>query len=147
MTWLPEYWPGSGETVTQVSGVCLTGEGLIVLVSGDGHDWSLPGGKPEDGEMWEETLRREVAEEACADVLNCELMGAQKVEGLTPQPYFQLRFWVRVRLNSFSPLFEKRHRRAVSPEEYGRVLSWGSGAIGQALLRQALEIERRWRGG
>lgn len=140
LTWLPGYRPGPAETVTQVSGLCLTGEGQILLVSENGRDWSLPGGKPEDGETWEQTLRREVAEEACAEVGHRRLLGAVQVEGLTPQPYFQLRFWARVRLQAFQPAFETRHRLAVNPAEFARLLPWGAGPVGQALLAEALAL-------
>ena len=33
LTWRPGYRPGPAETVTQVSGLCLTGGGQILLVS------------------------------------------------------------------------------------------------------------------
>ncbi|BDP41243.1 hypothetical protein DAETH_12120 [Deinococcus aetherius] len=147
LTWLPGYRPRPHETVGQVGGLCFTADGHIVLVSRDGSEWSLPGGKPEGDETWEETLRREVAEEACAEVLACRLLGAQRVEGLTPQPYHQLRFWARVGLHPFAPVFETRHRRAIPTEEYAHVLPWGAGVIGQALLRQAFATERELQGG
>lgn len=147
LTWLPGHRPRPHEAVTQVSGLCFTAEGHIVLVSQDGNEWSLPGGKPEGDETWEETLRREVAEEACAEVLDCRLLGAQRVEGLTPQPYYQLRFWARVGLNPFAPMFETRHRRVIRAEEFSQALAWGAGIIGQALLRHALGIEREVQGG
>jgi 8-oxo-dGTP pyrophosphatase MutT (NUDIX family) len=50
------------------SGVCLTPARDMVLVSADGVVWGLPGGRPEGDESFEETLRREVSEEACARV-------------------------------------------------------------------------------
>lgn len=134
LTWLPGYRPASGEAVRQVSGVCLTGEGRVVLVSEDGEAWSLPGGHPEAGEDWEATLRREVREEACAEVLACRLLGAVWVEGLTPEPYFQLRYRARVRLDGFAPAFETRHRIAVPLAEVARRMPWAAGPIGQALL-------------
>ncbi|MPY65580.1 NUDIX domain-containing protein [Deinococcus sp. SDU3-2] len=138
LTWQPGYCPAPAEVVTQVSGVCLTGEGRVVLVLEDGEAWSLPGGHPEAGEDWEATLRREVREEACAEVLACRLLGAVRVEGLTPQPYFQLRYRARVRLDAFTPTFETRHRAAVSPAEVLRFLPWLAGPIGGALLADAL---------
>lgn len=141
ITWLPGYRPLPSETVTQVSGLCFTPEARILLVSEDGRAWSLPGGKPEGQETWEQTLRREVAEEACAEVLRWQFLGAQRVEGLTPQPYLQLRYWARVRLEAFRPAFETRHRLAVCAGEFAQRLSWGAGPIGQALLREALEAE------
>lgn len=141
LTWLPGYRPGPAEAVTQVSGLCFSGEARLLLVSENGRDWSLPGGKPESGETWEETLQREVAEEAGAEVLHCHLLGAVRVEGLTPQPYVQLRFWAWVRLNPFRPAFETRHRLAVTPAEVARLLPWGSGPIGPALLAGALALD------
>lgn len=138
LTWLPGDRPLPGKPVTQVSGLCLTGEGRVVLVSGDGETWSLPGGHPEAGEEWEATLRREVREEACAEVLACRLLGAVRVEGLTPEQYFQLRSRVRVRLDAFDPVFETRHRVAVSPAEVARFLPWMTGPVGRALLADAL---------
>lgn len=145
-TWLPGYRPLPHESVAQVSGVCLTGDARILLVSEDGKSWSLPGGKPEGTETWGQTLRREIAEEACADLLRWRFLGAQRIEGLTPQPYYQLRFWARVSLNPFHPAFETRHRAAVSAEEYARRLSWGTGPIGQALLRDAPALEAEAQG-
>jgi len=143
LTWLPGYHPSSTERVTQVSGLCFTEGGLIVLVSEDAGGWNLPGGKPEPGETWEQTLGREVAEEACADILRVEFMGAQRVEGLTAEPYYQLRSWARVRLNPFLPQFEMRHRTTVSARDYTHILSWGAGSIAQALLTQALALEQQ----
>ena len=35
------------------SGVCVTGEGNVVLVSNDGQIWDLPAGRPEGNENWE----------------------------------------------------------------------------------------------
>lgn len=141
LTWLPGYRPGPAETVRQVSGLCFTGEALLLLVSQNGANWNLPGGNPEAGEGWEQTLRREVAEEACAEVRHCRLLGAVRVEGLTPQPYFQLRFWARVRQLPFQPEHETRHRLGVPPAEFARLLPWGAGAIGQALLAGALALD------
>jgi len=38
------------------------------VISPDGGIWDLPAGRPVPGENWEETLRREMDEEACATV-------------------------------------------------------------------------------
>jgi ADP-ribose pyrophosphatase YjhB (NUDIX family) len=55
-------------------GICVAGD-AVVLVSGDGDRWGLPGGRPEPGEDWTDTLGREVREEACATVTACRLLG------------------------------------------------------------------------
>jgi hypothetical protein len=69
-------------------GVCLTTAGDVVLVSQDGVRWSLPAGRPELGETWEDTLRREVLEEAChpfARILRRTLHEAAIIIGSTAQ--------------------------------------------------------------
>jgi hypothetical protein len=61
------------------AGVCVAGD-AVVLVSGDGVRWGLPGGRPEPGEDWADTLRREVREEACATVTDARLRGFSRCE-------------------------------------------------------------------
>jgi 8-oxo-dGTP pyrophosphatase MutT (NUDIX family) len=41
---------------------CVTAEGAVVLISQDGARYGWPGGRPEPGESWEQTLRREIEE-------------------------------------------------------------------------------------
>ena len=53
----------------------MTARGNVVLVSTDGSRWGWPGGRPERGESWEDTLRRELNEEACATVTDARLLG------------------------------------------------------------------------
>src|SRR5882672_4818822 len=52
------------------NGWCVTADGGVVLISNDGERWGWPGGRPEGDESWEQTLRREVMEEACAVVVD-----------------------------------------------------------------------------
>src|SRR6266496_1762773 len=54
---------------------CVTHDGEVVLVSTDGSRWEWPGGRPERGESWEDTLRREILEEACATITGARLLG------------------------------------------------------------------------
>ena len=54
---------------------CVTADGEVVLISSDGQRWGWPGGRPEPGESWEQTLRREIMEEACATVTRARLLG------------------------------------------------------------------------
>ena len=56
-------------------GVCVTRADEVVLVSRRGDAWQLPGGRPEPGETWEDTLRREMLEKACAMVVSARLLG------------------------------------------------------------------------
>ena len=57
------------------AGICVTEAVEVVLISADGTSWDFPAGRPEGSETWEETLRREVLEEACAVVTEARLLG------------------------------------------------------------------------
>lgn len=119
---------------------------MIILVAGEDGTWSLPGGHPEPGETIEQTLVREVREEACAIVEHLAYLGAQQVDdpsapsGLTR--YYQTRFWARVHLEPFHPQFETLRRTLATPKDFLSLLSWGHTKIVQALFDIAIEQER-----
>lgn len=100
--------------------VCVTGD-RIVLVSSDGQRWSLPGGRPHQDEGWAETLRRELREEACAQVTGCRLLGFTRgacVRGPQEGLVLVRSLWrAAVRLEGWEPRFEMIHRRVVPPGE------------------------------
>jgi 8-oxo-dGTP pyrophosphatase MutT (NUDIX family) len=50
------------------AGVCLGPDGALVLISPDGSVWDFPAGRPEGDETDDQTLRREMREEACVEV-------------------------------------------------------------------------------
>lgn len=135
LTWQPQLRLTSSLRVTQVSGACVTSAGKLLLVSEDGSSWTLPGGRPEAGESPEDTLRREVFEEACGLVTRCRYLGAQRVDDPSLDvPYFQLRFWARVDLQTFRPHHEMRHRTCVEISDARRLLWGGDSRIANRLL-------------
>jgi 8-oxo-dGTP pyrophosphatase MutT (NUDIX family) len=132
--------------VTQSYGFCFTPEGAVVLVQADDGFWNLPGGQVEPGERPPDTLAREVAEEACARVTECEYLACQHVwdpqapDGRTS--HYQTRWWARVELDPWQPHYETVQRRAVPPDRVLSSLSWRSTAIAEMLLNAAVAENR-----
>jgi len=130
---LPEGTP-DGST-----GVCITGDGDVVLVSPNGEHWSLPGGRPEGDETWEETLHREMLEEACAIVIRARLLGFCRsacIAGPKAGVITVGSLWrAEVELTPWSPQYEIALRRLVlNQETSSRIVGGGSG------LHRKLEV-------
>jgi len=127
ITWHPADFVPPRRRITQAYGICFTDNGLVVLVSNGDH-WTLPGGTVEQGETIEETLVREVREEACARVISHVYLGSQEVkdikEGQEVTPYYQTRFWARVSLDEFKQEFEIRERCLVDVGKINDFLCW-----------------------
>jgi len=119
-SWYPPLAPPDG-TPHGASGICVTGDGEIVLISQDGEHWDLPGGRTEGHETWEETLRREMLEEACATVVHARLLRfcrAACVAGPQMGQVLVRSLWrAEVDLAPWEPRFEVSHRRVVAAAE------------------------------
>ncbi len=147
--WLPAPFRLPRKSIMQVSGVCFTGSGKIVLVAGQLGKWALPGGQVERGETLEQTLAREVKEAACAVVKRAAYLGVQKVTDpdnpTGSRTYYQARFWARVELERFKPKFERRQRTLIVPSQFTSTLQWQTGRIAQATLDAALGAEKQYK--
>lgn len=144
----PPFLPPPAET-TQALGICFTADSRIVLVTWNDTDWTLPGGTIEPGETLEQTLTREVFEEACARVRACGYIGCQRVEHLEDDrpAYYQTRFWARVELEPFEPAHEMTARMLVRPGEFLDTLFWGRESTAALILERGLRMEAECAGG
>jgi ADP-ribose pyrophosphatase YjhB (NUDIX family) len=124
-------------------GVCVTPAGEVVLISPDGKVWDLPAGRPEMGESWEDTLRREMLEEACATVLEATLLGFTRgacVQGPETGRVLVRSVWrAEVELAPWQPRFEIPHRRVVATADVMGELVLGNHAFAPIIRRELQE--------
>ncbi|MFI7466828.1 NUDIX hydrolase [Nonomuraea sp. NPDC049646] len=120
VSWHPVDDPQEGRS-NGAAGVCVTAAGGLVLISHDGEHWGFPAGRPEGTETIEETLRREMLEEACVTVTGSRLLGCSRsecVRGRELGLVLVRSYWrAEVRLDDWAPRFEIRHRRVVPVSE------------------------------
>ena len=123
VAWFPSHDVPEGQRHGS-AGICVTDNGEVVLITQDGKSWSFPAGRPEGSESWEETLRREVREEACVEVTDAELLGfgrGECIRGHEKGLVLVRSLWLaRVELRMWEPEPETVARKLVLPN---RVLS------------------------
>jgi len=119
IAWHP---PGEAPAGTPhgASAFCVTPDDDVVLISTDGLNWTWPGGRPEDGEDWEQVLNREMREEACCEVRAARLLGFVRARCLTgPEAGLILvrSVWrAEVEVSPWAPEYEIPHRKLVPAE-------------------------------
>ena len=134
--------PPDGTPHGAEGGVCVTSGGDVVLISPDGTIWDLPAGRPEPGESWEQTLHREMDEEACAMVVAARLLGftrRQCVAGPERGLVLVRSVWrADVELRPSEARFEIADRRVVAPAAIEDALTLGSHPFA-AIIRRELQ--------
>lgn len=131
MAWHPPGDAPSGRP-HGANAFCVTADGEVVLISTDGSRWGWPGGRPEPGESWEDTLRREMLEEACATVTEARLLGfvqSRCLAGHEKGLVLVRSIWLaRVSLLAWQPEYEIPFRRTVPAHDLATRLWMEDGA-------------------
>ena len=131
--------------ITQVYGVCFNDKNEILISRKVGDEkWIIPGGHPEGNETIEETLEREMIEEADVKVKNIKLVGAQKVhpKGKPEEYYYQVRCICELEelLPQTIDLAENVNweRKFVPVNKVTEFVQWGN--TGNAMFKNAIEL-------
>ena len=135
---------------TQVYGICFDNHGGILVIDEKGTGaWKIAGGTPEEGETPEQTLIRELLEEADVELAELLPVGVQKVEELFPDKdhpkvYYQWRFAGKIaKLHPQTPDPDTGRiyqRKFVSTTEINKMVKWGE--IGRAMFVAAIRVIR-----
>ncbi len=103
------------------AGICVDKNGKVVVISTDEISWDFPAGRPEGDEDWEQTLHREMLEEARSVVIEARLLGfsrGRRVEGDKIGPPLVRSIWLaQVNLLDWNPQFEIRFRKLLLPPQ------------------------------
>lgn len=143
--------------IVQVYGVCFTKDGEVMIIrnklSNNSYTpWYLPGGTPENNETPEQTLIREVDEEADISITDLKLLGTFEVH-FPNNPnkqkgdiYNQLRYFALIkdiREQTIDPHDNEMVERNLIPaNEFNKYVKWGN--VGDELIRLAIqEYEKR----
>ena len=146
-TYQLEYWETDTfdglplEKCKQHYGVCFYQGKLVLGWGGKKQQGGLRGGTVEPGETLEETLRRELIEEANLDIIFHQPLGVQKVISPDSSFDFQLRSVCIVEPRGkfiSDPDGSIKKIAFVNPEKYKDYFDWGE--IGERMMKRALVL-------
>jgi len=129
---------------TQAYCICFNERDEILILDQKGdHTWTLPGGAVEKGETLEQTLIREVMEEADVTIRNIQLLGVQRVDDPEKRgTHFQARYIAKV--DKIFPqtvdlaLGRIHERKWVPSSEVTKYIKWGD--TGDAIFADAIKM-------
>ena len=147
---MPEYkWIKSDVpdvlTVKQVYGIVFSDNDRILLRIEDGA-YKLTGGKPDDGEDFEQTLKREYLEEVNTELDDCHYLGYLLVTEDSGEQYAQVRMIARIKsIGEARPDIDngKMYGRELVPAESVKKLLNYKDEAGNTMLDDAIEAANK----
>lgn len=125
--------------VTQTQAIPFVDDNRIVVYKHIDEYYGLPGGTVEEGESFEDALKREVKEESACEVLDYGLIGYIKDIQLPEEKIkYQLRYWAHVKLLDEpvnDPDGKALSREVININDAAEKLNWGE--RGKILLELA----------
>ena len=146
MEWLDDTNFEELENVIQSYGFVFDEKGKLCIIDCNGY-WCLPGGKPEDCDgSFEDTLIREVDEEADLDIKNIKRVGCFRTESLSDNCERKgvchiLRFVAdvdKIKEQTIDPANGKIPlRKFINPDDFMEFVGWENGDF---QLKKALAV-------
>ena len=147
MEWFDDVNFEDLKNVTQVYGFVFDGDGKLCIVDCNKGYWSLPGGGPESYDVnFEDTLIREVDEEADLDIQNIQRVGYFRITPISDNCEKGIHHIVRyvaevdnVREQTIDPAENAiALRKFIEPNEFLDFVDWKDN--GEFQLKKALEV-------
>lgn len=136
------------EKCRQTYGVCFCDGKLVIGFGGHKNSWGLIGGTVEEGESFEQALRREIVEESNMKITAFKPIGYQKVIDLKDQSFiYQLRYACIVEpIGTFEsdPAGGISEIKLIDPKEYKKYFDWGE--IGERIITRGIDIAQGMKG-
>ena len=131
----------TNQKYTQVSGYVFNDDNQLLIVK-NGNTWTVPGGHPEQGETYLDTLNRELMEEACVTLKDINYLGAVEVVE-NGETYYQLRYTAKVNeLRPFVQEWEIGERLFVDLNDLPKYIKWANGITFSAQINSAKNFWR-----
>ena len=129
----------------QAYAVCFCDDRMVIGYGGHKNSWGLIGGTIEEGENFEQTLRREIQEESNMEVLKLLPVGYQKMTDTRDNSFiYQLRYVCTARpYGPFvsDPAGSITEIKLIDPKDYKQYFDWGK--IGERIIERALELRSK----